>query len=106
MVGDKGFTFTDIACDELPDGMTRLRFLGTCGIKLVLTFTPACVEITHDKALALTLQKRTNAASEQPERNIQENEARFKFRNCPCGITLKQEEYFGNEKISDAEGIY
>jgi len=49
MAGDKAFTFTKIACEELPKGLACLRFSGTpCG-KLAVTFTLSGIEIALDK---------------------------------------------------------
>ena len=108
MLNDKEFTFTDIACEELPESVARLRFSGTpCG-ELAVTFTLSGIEIVLDKAKAFTLQRRVkpaeNGASEQPEREIFGNQARFKWRNYAYGISLSEGAYRGAGEIAATDG--
>ena len=104
MIGDKEFTFTDIACEELPNDMTRLHFTGTSCGKLAVTFTPEELKIEFDKAAALTLHRRVNPASEQPERLVFRNRVRFKHRNYAYEISLAEGKYQGENKIAAVNG--
>ena len=104
MLRGREFTFTDVACEELPEGAARLCFSGDAYEKLTVTFQPGGIEIALDEAEAFSLRRRANAASEQPVRLIYETSARFMHRNYAYEIALTEGAYQDEEKIMAVDG--
>jgi len=59
---DKVSPFTPVVCEEQPEPLICLPFVGKLCGELAVTFTLSGIEIALDKAQAFILQRRANSA--------------------------------------------